>query len=108
MRVILLAALLALGSAVVSTSAAQPTTATVDQFVTGILALSKEKCLNRGQGAARFEQDGKLMEARSIRIGEATLCDCVPARLRALRGQLKPKELSQRVTQEEFMKNYAP
>lgn len=108
MRTIIVATVVTLASVVSSPLAAQPATATVDQVVSGILSISKEKCRNRGQVAARFESEGKSMEARSIRIGEAMLCDCIPTRLKVLRGQLKPEERSKRVTEAEFVKTYGP
>lgn len=108
MRTIIIAALVALASVVSPPVAAQATTATVDELVVGLLSISKQKCQGRGLGAAGFEREGKLAEARSVRIGEANLCDCMPARLQALREQLTPAERSQRVSGQEFMKNYAP
>ena len=108
MRIIIAAAVVALASLVSPTTASQPATATVDQFISGILSISNEKCRHRGQAAAKFASEGKVMEARGIRIGEATLCDCMPTQLRALREQLKPAERAQRVTEAEFMKTYAP
>jgi len=88
--------------------AAKAATATVDELISGILSMSGEKCRNRGQDAAALERDGKAMEARGLRNAEATICDCIPTRLRALQIQLSPTERSRRVTQQEFLDAYSP
>ena len=109
MRIIIMfVAVLALASVMLAPVSAQPATATVDEFVSGILSISNEQCRNRGQVAACFDRDGKVMEARGVRLGEATLCDCLPARLLALRERLKRGERAQRLTEAEFIKTYAP
>jgi hypothetical protein len=107
-RNFLLAIVMVVAGALSMPLAAQPRTFTVDEIVDSLRAMGRDKCQGRGQAAAGFEREGKFAEARSVRIGEAMVCDCMPAQLQALREQMTPKERSQRLSPEDFMKNHGP
>src|SRR5262245_58711033 len=85
----------------VSTVAAQ-NTYTVDRILGDLLSISELRCRSRGALEKKYQAEGKVAEARSVRLGEVMLCECMPARARTLRSTLPPQALQQRMTEAEF------
>jgi hypothetical protein len=83
----------------------QPT-ATVEEFLDGLLSISASKCLRRGDLARDFERQGKTAQADGARNGEAMICDCMPNRMRQLRARLSRQERSLKVTEADFSVRY--
>lgn len=89
-----------------SWSSAQPPSATVDQFIDGMLSISASKCLRRGDLSRDYDRQGKAAESDAARNGEIMICDCFPNRLRQLRTEVSRQERSVRVTEAEFSARY--
>ena len=100
---LLLAALL---SGIASMAAGQSTT--VEQILEGLTAISRAKCQDRGALEQEFRAQGKIGEARGIRLAERNFCECVPAQVDALRASLSQQAREQRMTEEEFQAQYMP
>lgn len=81
---------------------------TVDRFLKSLAKLSTSRCEDRGTLAEDFAADGKEAEARSVRLAETALCECMPRQVQTLRATLTAKELEERITESEFQARYAP
>ncbi len=89
-------------------AAQSPQTGTVSQFLESVSAIAESKCRNRGELERQFTNQGKNAEARSARIGEAMICDCMPARVKALRSSLPQRTLDQPMADSQFQEQYGP
>lgn len=89
-----------------SWSGAQQPSATVDQFIDGMLSISVSRCSRRGDLSRDYDRQGKPAEADAARNGEIMICDCFPSRLRKLRTELSRQERSTRMTEAEFSGRY--
>jgi hypothetical protein len=81
-------------------------TATVEEFFTGILAISDSKCQRRGDVAEKHEREGRWMEAGALRDAEAMMCECLPKRMREAHAGLSRQDRSRRLTEAEFTKRF--
>jgi len=108
MKACLLAIEVAIGVlGLVSTVAAQ-SAHTVDRFLSDTTSISELKCQNRGALEKEFKAQGKTAEARSVRLAEVMICECMPAQVKALRATLSQQALQQRMTETEFETQYTP
>ena len=89
-----------------ASAAAQSTT--VDQILDGLTDISRSKCQNRGALEQEFKAQGKIGEARGIRLAEKNFCECVPAQIDSLRASLPQQAREQRMTEPEFQAQYLP
>lgn len=89
-----------------ATAAAQ--SSTLDQILDGLSDISRSKCQNRGALEQEFKAQGKIGEARGIRLAEKNFCECVPAQIDALRASLPQQAREQRMTEPEFQAQYMP
>ena len=81
---------------------------TVDQILDGLADISRSKCQNRGALEEEFKAQGKIGEARGIRLAEKNFCECVPAQIDSLRASLPQQAREQRMTEPEFQAQYMP
>ena len=101
MRITQLALVSALFACAAGASA--PDTATVEQFVEGILTLTASQCAQMDDSLVRqFEREGKAVEAYQMRSGMHMLCTCIPEQLRDLQKKLPNEMKDERLTQAEF------
>jgi hypothetical protein len=86
------------------------TTATVDQFLNGFLAMSKTQCSRSGTDslAKQYEDQGRKAEAHSMRSAEKSVCSCMPERVRWLQSTLTKEERSTKLSEAEFTKKFLP
>lgn len=100
---------LAVAAASFLSSAQAQTRATVDQFLSGLLSISGERCQNKDDAQAKqYESQGRLAEAHSIRSAEKMICECMPARVRELRVSLPKEEANRNLSEAEFGAKYTP
>lgn len=80
----------------------------VDRFLNDTVSIAEVKCRDRGALEREYAKQGKIAEARSFKLAEATLCDCMPARIKELKTSLSKSMLQQKMTEAEFQNRYVP
>lgn len=89
-------------------SAGADATYTVDRFFYDMISTAATKCQDRGALERKFAEQGKMAEARSIKLAETMICDCMPTQVKALRASLPKSTLQQKITGIEFQNQYGP
>jgi hypothetical protein len=105
MKSVLLA--IALSSLCLSAVAVEATY-TVDRFLSDTASIAEVKCRGRGELERKFKLQGKVAEARSVKLAETMICDCMPNQVKELRALLSASALQQQMTETEFQKHYGP
>jgi hypothetical protein len=98
---------IALSSLGLSAAAAEATH-TVGRFLSDTASIAEVKCRDRGALERKYKEQGKMAEARSVKLAETMICDCMPNQVEELRASLSASALQQQMTEAEFQSQYAP
>jgi hypothetical protein len=91
-----------------SLSVAHAETATVDQFINGILSISEKQCTHKGVLEKELADQQKKMEAHAEKSAEKTICECVPNQYKKLKSTLSKVELQTEISDTDFKAKYLP
>jgi len=80
----------------------------VDRLLNDIVSIADLKCRDRGALERQYKEQGKVAEARSMKLAETMICDCMPNRVKELRASLSVSALQEQMTETEFQNQYGP
>lgn len=87
----------------VNAIASAETSATVNQYLNSILAISRQQCDGFDTAPIRqAETAGKELEAHSLKAGYKAICECMPTRMRELQSSLSKEKLQEVMSESRF------
>lgn len=88
--------------------AAEPV-ASVNAILNGMVHMTDAKCTaNRGAMVREAEGKGDLLNAYQAEQAEKTLCDCIPARAKAIQARLSKTQRAEKMSESVFSRKYMP